>query len=91
MRMHMTPTEFRQSMDGFGLAIMLLGYGMCGLSLIVGALTLFDIHLSLTPSLVFEGLVLAALGGGLRLLVRIDKRLESKTLGASRNADQQQK
>ncbi len=78
MRLKMTPAEFRRSTDGFGLAIMLLGYALCAFLLILAVMTLFGVRTDPLPSLAFQGLVLIALGRGLRLLVRIDKRLEAE-------------
>jgi hypothetical protein len=81
----MTPTEFRRSMDGFGLAIMLLGYALLGVMFVVTVMPLFGIRSEATPPEAFQGLVLIALGGGLRLLVRIDKRLAGDLLGTGEN------
>jgi hypothetical protein len=79
MRVKMSGLEFRRFMDGFGLTILMLGFLGCAVPLVIGMMTLFGVRLTATPSSAFQGLVLIALGGGLRLLVRIDKRLESKS------------
>lgn len=87
MRLKMTPSEFRRHIDGFGLAIMLLGYGLCAFLLILAFMPLFGVRSGPTPPLAFQGLVLIALGGGLRLLVRIDKRLEGGKTDPAANPD----
>ncbi len=87
MRLKMTPSEFRRSMDGFGLAILLLGYALCAFLLILAVMTTFGVRHGSTPPLAFQGLVLIALGGGLRLLVRIDKRLEGEKAGIDTDLD----
>ena len=79
MRLKMSGLEFRRFMDGFGLTILMLGFLGCAVPLVIEMMTLFGVRLTATPSSAFQGLVLIALGGGLRLLVRIDKRLESKS------------
>jgi len=68
-------------MDGFGLAILMLGFFVCAVLLVIAVMTLFGVRPAPTPPLAFQGLVLIALGGCLRLLVRIDKRLESTSSG----------
>lgn len=82
MRMTMTALDFRRNIDGFGLAIMILGYVLCGAPLVLSVMAMLGVRTSI-PSLAFEGLVLIALGGGLRLLVRIDKRLEAQARGST--------
>lgn len=89
MRVNMTPTEFRRFLDGFGLAILLVGNAMCALLLILAVMTIFGVRHGSTPPLAFQGLVLIALGGGLRLLVRIDKRLEGQTERRDANPGQE--
>ena len=79
MRVKMSGLEFRRFMDGFGLAILMLGFFVCAVLLVIAVMTLFGVRPAQTPPLAFQGLVLIALGGCLRLLVRIDKRLESKS------------
>ena len=81
MRVKMSGLEFRRFMDGFGLAILLLGCFVGAVLLVIAVMTLFGVPPSPMPPLAFQGLVLIALGGCLRLLVRIDKRLESKSSG----------
>lgn len=76
MRVAMTALEFRRFLDGFGLTLFLLGV-FANAALLLGALlTIFGVRSISMPSLAFQALVLMALGGCLRLLVRIDKRLE---------------
>ncbi|WP_343772296.1 hypothetical protein [Brevundimonas basaltis] len=79
MRVKMTGLEFRRFMDGFGLAILMLGFLVCAVLLVVAVMPLFGVRPTPTPPLAFQGLVLIALGGCLRLLVRIDKRLERRS------------
>ena len=81
MRLRMTATEFRGFADGFGLAIWILGLGLGGVPLIWAVMTLVDVDVGRPPLGAFHGLVLQALGLGLRLAVRIDKRLENNGLG----------
>ena len=81
MRLRMTALEFRRFMDGFGLAIMLLGLFVGAVLLIIAGTSLFGVRSISAPPLGFQGVVLIALGGGLRLLVRIDKRLEEAASG----------
>lgn len=83
MRLRMTPGEFRTQMDGFGLALLVVGYGVCALLAIFAVANLFGVRTPSVPPVAFEGLVLAALGGGLRLLVRIDRRLEQANRSAA--------
>lgn len=83
MRLRMTPDEFRTHMDGFGLALLFVGYGVCALLAISAASTLVGVRTPSLPPVAFEGLALAALGGGLRLLVRIDRRLEQASPSAA--------
>lgn len=78
MRVRMTALEFRRFLDGFGLAMLLLGSFLCAMLLIIALLKTFGVRSVSSPPVAFQGLVLTALGGCLRLLVRIDKRLESK-------------
>jgi hypothetical protein len=87
MRLKMTPLESRGHVDGFGLAIMLLGYGLCALLLVLALMALFGVRSGPTPPLAFQALVLIALGSGLRLLVRIDKRLEAGGNGPAASPD----
>lgn len=81
MRVKMSGLEFRRFMDGFGLAILMLGCFVCAVLLVIAVMTFFGVRPAPTPPLAFQGLVLIALGGCLRLLVRIDKQLESKRSG----------
>lgn len=85
MRIRMTALEFRRFLDGFGLALMLLGCLAGSILLLFAAMDVFGVRYSATLPSAFEGLVLTALGGGLRLLVRIDKRLEANTSGTASN------
>ena len=87
MRLKMTPSESRRHIDGFGLAIMLLGYGLGALLLVLALMSLFGVRSGPTPPLAFQALVLIALGSGLRLLVRIDKRLEGGRIDPAANPD----
>jgi hypothetical protein len=75
MRIGMTPTEFRRFLDGFGLAMLILGTLMAAVHLVASVLELSRLY-SIDKPDTFQGLVLMGLGGALRLLVRIDKRLE---------------
>ena len=83
MRVRMTAGEFRTQMDGFGLALLVVGFGVCALLAIFAVSSLFGVRTPTVPLAAFEGLVLAALGGGLRLLVRIDRRLEQASRSAA--------
>ena len=87
MRLKMTALEFRRFMDGFGLAIMLVGLFVGAVLLIIAGMSLFGIRSTSAPW-GFQGTVLIALGGGLRLLVRIDKRLEEAGSGPEGNVRQ---
>lgn len=78
MRFRMTSSEFRKAMDGIGLAILLLGFGFCAVPLVAALTPIQELRADSTLTLAFQGLVLLALGGCLRLLVRIDKRLEGR-------------
>ena len=84
MRVRMTPTEFRRFLDGLGLAMLLLGTLMAAVHLVASVLELSRLYSIEKPD-TFHGLVLIGVGGALRLLVRIDKRLEkTSTLDAEK-------
>lgn len=83
MRLRMTPDEFRRFLDGFGLALLGVGLGLSALLLAFALPSLFGVRMPPMPPVAFQGLVLAALGGGLRLLVRIDRRLDQASGSAA--------
>lgn len=79
MRIGMSVSEFRLFVDGFGLAMLILGCAYGAILLFGSGMSVLGVLKDADLPSAFEGLMLTAVGGGLRLLVRLDKRLETTT------------
>lgn len=74
MRVKMTSSEFRALMSGFGAVLLALGFCVCAIEAFTAFVPNPDANASARDS-IFQGLTLIGLGGGLRILTRIERHL----------------